>query len=115
MHCCFGSFSFLFKHLSVFIKQSTGDAWQSSRPTYDSRYIRPGLAGSVQVVSSTNGELGPSADDANLVDRRTGVPLNSQPEVEMVDETKYVVYVFSNPFLPLYGKLFLKYLFHFLS
>eukprot|EP00795_Rhopilema_esculentum_P006170 gene6170-11566_t len=68
--------------------KSTGDAWQSSRPTYDSRYIRPGLAGSVQVVSSTNGELGPSADDANLVDRRTGVPLNSQPEVEMVDETK---------------------------
>ena len=47
------------------------------------------MAGSVQVVSSTNGELGPGNDDTHLVDRRTGVPLNSQPEVEIVDETKY--------------------------
>ena len=74
---------------SFHLSKGTGDAWQSSKPTYDSRYMRPGMAGSVQVVSSTNGELGPGNDDTHLVDRRTGVPLNSQPEVEIVDETKY--------------------------
>ena len=75
-------------NICSFFKVS-GDAWQGSKPTYDSRYMRPGIAGSVQVVSSTNGELGPSGDDANLVDRKTGVPLNSQADVEIVDETKY--------------------------
>ncbi len=71
----------------------SGDAWQGSgKPSYDTRYLRPGIAGSVQVVSSTNGELGPSNDDAHLVDRKTGVPLNSQAEVEIVDETKYVIF-----------------------
>ena len=57
--------------------------------------MRPGIAGSVQVVSSTNGELGPSGDDANLVDRKTGVPLNSQADVEIVDETKYAFRFYS--------------------
>ena len=41
----------------------------------------------MQVVSSTNGELGP-ADDAQLVEKKSGVPLNTQAEVEIVDETK---------------------------
>lgn len=68
--------------------KGTADAWQGSKPSYDTRYMRPGIAGSVQVVSSTNGELGPSNDDAQLVDRKTGVPLNSQADVEIVDETK---------------------------
>lgn len=72
--------------------------------------MRPGIAGSVQVVSSTNGELGPANDDTHLVDRRIGIPLNSQPEVEIVDETKYetisfllsiisIILYFSFPFI----------------
>ena len=61
--------------------------------------MRPGMAGSVQVVSSTNGELGPGNDDTHLVDRRTGVPLNSQAEVEIVDETKYGRWHFNSKLL----------------
>ena len=40
------------------------------------------LQGSVQVVSSTHGELAPDGND------RTGAPLHVQPEVEVVEETK---------------------------
>ena len=48
--------------------------------------LRPPLGGSVQVVSSTNGELG--GDDRT--ERKSGVPLNAAPEVDVVEETKYV-------------------------
>ncbi|KAK3727920.1 hypothetical protein QZH41_016370 [Actinostola sp. cb2023] len=42
------------------------------------------LGGSVQVVSSTNGDLGPNEDP-----RMDGkLPLNNLPEVEVVEETK---------------------------
>ncbi|XP_031570830.1 casein kinase I-like [Actinia tenebrosa] len=41
------------------------------------------LGGSVQVVSSTNGDLGPGDDQG-----KSGAPLNTQPEVEVVEETK---------------------------
>ncbi|EDO34289.1 predicted protein [Nematostella vectensis] len=44
------------------------------------------LGGSVQVVSSTNGDLGP-IDDQRLEAKTGGAPLNSQPEVE-IEETK---------------------------
>lgn len=44
------------------------------------------LAGSVQVVSSTNGELGPSNDSG--LDPKLGGHLNTQPDVEVVEETK---------------------------
>lgn len=45
------------------------------------------LAGSVQVVSSTNGELGPSND--SQTEPKLGAHLNTaQPEVEVVEETK---------------------------
>lgn len=47
------------------------------------------LGGSVQVVSSTNGELGP-VDDSRL-EGKAGTPLHAQqqqPEVEVVEETK---------------------------
>ncbi|XP_046839332.1 casein kinase I-like [Xenia sp. Carnegie-2017] len=44
------------------------------------------LAGSVQVVSSTNGELGPSNDSG--LEPKHGTHLNSQPDVEVVEETK---------------------------
>ena len=40
--------------------------------------------GSVQVVSSTNGDLGPVSDHEG----KSGQPLNAQPEVEVVDDTK---------------------------
>ena len=43
--------------------------------------------GSVQVVSSTNGELG--GDDPTGGHSHT--PITAQPEVEVVEETKYVV------------------------
>ena len=49
------------------------------------------LGGSVQVVSSTNGDLGP-VDDSRL-EGKAGTPLHAQqqqPEVEVVEETKYV-------------------------
>lgn len=41
----------------------------------------------LQVVSSTNGEL--NADDPTAGHSNT--PITQQPEVELVDETKYVV------------------------
>ncbi|CAB4006477.1 casein kinase I-like, partial [Paramuricea clavata] len=44
------------------------------------------LAGSVQVVSSTNGDLGPSSDSA--LEPKLGGHLNTQPDVEVVEETK---------------------------
>lgn len=45
------------------------------------------LAGSVQVLSSTNGELGPS--EGSHMEPRLGPHLNTtQPEVEVVEETK---------------------------
>lgn len=54
------------------------------------------LGGSVQVVSSTNGDLGPSDDQR--MEGKSGAPLNAQPEVEVVEETKYVlihlIYIF---------------------
>ena len=41
------------------------------------------------MVSSTNGDLGP-ADDSRL-EGKAGTPLHAQPpEVEVVEETKYV-------------------------
>ena len=48
--------------------------------------------GSVQVVSSTNGELG-GDDPAG----HSHTPITAQPEIEMAEETKYVTT--SNPFL----------------
>ena len=47
------------------------------------------LAGSVQVVSSTNGDLGPSSDSPR--EPKMGGHLNTQPDVEVVEETKYVL------------------------
>ena len=44
------------------------------------------LAGSVQVVSSTNGDLGPSNDSPR--EPKLGGHLNTQPDVEVVEETK---------------------------
>jgi hypothetical protein len=44
------------------------------------------LAGSVQVVSSTNGDLGPSSDSPN--EPRHGHLNSTQPDVEVVEETK---------------------------
>ncbi|KAH8277287.1 hypothetical protein KR026_008724, partial [Drosophila bipectinata] len=44
--------------------------------------------GSVQVVSSTNGELNPDDPTAG----HSNTPITQQPEVEVVDETKYVLY-----------------------
>jgi hypothetical protein len=44
------------------------------------------LAGSVQVVSSTNGDLGPS-NDSPLGPKLDG-HLNTQADVEVVEETK---------------------------
>ncbi|KAH8295127.1 hypothetical protein KR018_007552, partial [Drosophila ironensis] len=44
--------------------------------------------GSVQVVSSTNGELNPDDPTAG----HSNTPITQQPEVEVVDETKYVPY-----------------------
>lgn len=62
----------------------SGDAWTSLQSNkHQSSMLRPPLGGSVQVVRSTTGELG--GDDKN--DRKSGVPLNAQPEVE-VEETK---------------------------
>ena len=43
--------------------------------------------GSVQVVSSTNGELG--GDDPTAGHSHT--PITAQPEIEIAEETKYVV------------------------
>ena len=40
-----------------------------------------------QVVSSTNGELAPDDPTAG----HSNTPIAAQPEVEVVDETKYVV------------------------
>ena len=40
----------------------------------------------MQVVSSTNGELGPTED--NRLEGKSGTPLHTQPEVEVVEETK---------------------------
>ena len=42
--------------------------------------------GSVQVVSSTNGELG-GDDPAG----HSHTPITAQPEIEMAEETKYVI------------------------
>ncbi|KAH8418448.1 hypothetical protein KR009_004271, partial [Drosophila setifemur] len=44
--------------------------------------------GSVQVVSSTNGELNPDDPTAG----HSNTPITQQPEVEVVDETKYVLF-----------------------
>ena len=46
--------------------------------------------GSVQVVSSTNGELGPS--DVSRLEGKSGAPLHTAPEVEVVEETKYDIF-----------------------
>ena len=43
----------------------------------------------MQVVSSTNGDL--LATEDNRLEGKAGTPLNAQqPEVEVVEETKYV-------------------------
>lgn len=62
----------------------SGDAWPSVPRNPHKPMLRPPLAGSVQVVSSTNGELG--GDDRT--ERKSGVPLNAPPDVEVVEETK---------------------------
>ena len=48
------------------------------------------LGGSVQVVSSTNGDLLPTEE--NRLESKAGSPVHAQqqPEVEVVEETKYV-------------------------
>ena len=49
--------------------------------------------GSVQVVSSTNGELG-GDDPAG----HSHTPITAQPEIEMAEETKYKQILFSSFF-----------------
>ena len=63
----------------------SGDAWPSHHRGNPNPMLKPPLGGSVLVVSSTNGELGGPTDDAS--ERKSGVPLNAPPEVE-VEETK---------------------------
>ena len=79
------------KHVFLFSSflQSTDRKGAWSEMAKGGGLLKPGAdrhGGSVQVVSSTNGELGPS--DVSRVEGRSGVPLNTAPEVEVVEETK---------------------------
>jgi casein kinase 1 gamma len=59
----------------------TDNAFAGGARSQNKQMLKAPLGGSVQVVSSTNGELGP--------DGKSGAPLHvTQPEVEVVEETK---------------------------
>lgn len=63
----------------LLFQPAENNAFTSGQRAQNKQMLRPALGGSVQVVSSTHGELGPD---------RTGAPLTVQPEVEVVEETK---------------------------
>jgi len=63
----------------------SGDAWPSIQRNHHGQLLRPQMGGSVQVVSSTNGELG---GDDRPENRKSGVPLNVPTDDEGGEETK---------------------------
>uniref|UniRef100_T2M1Y4 non-specific serine/threonine protein kinase n=1 Tax=Hydra vulgaris TaxID=6087 RepID=T2M1Y4_HYDVU len=91
-----GEFDWTHKTIPTPIGSSTNDVSQRApgahnlRPTDPSNnprnyvgHLKPPLGGSVQVVNSMNGEL--ETDD---VVRKSDLPMNPQPEVDVVGETK---------------------------
>lgn len=54
-------------------------------------------------MSSTNGEL--NTDDPTA--GHSNAPITAPTEVDVVDETKYETKVFSNPYNPLLGNVFI--------
>lgn len=71
--------------------QDRKGAWADNSQAYKSTGLLPPtadrLGGSVQVVSSTNGDLLPTED--NRLEGKSGTPVHAQqPEVEVVEETK---------------------------